>query len=94
MELISLEEFISSGRIYVVLLAVVVVSFMFRVYFNVKNGAYYYNQYPMAKAMDEMAKTGELKDKDIVDAIRNIDDSASKEERSAQFKTNIHSQRE
>ena len=92
MELMSLEELISSGRVFVLLGVIVIVAFAIRWFINEANGTNYYNKYPVAKAMDEMAASGELKDKDIMDAMSNIDYVASKKGQSEQFKTNIRSQ--
>jgi len=86
MEVITLEEFVTSGRVYVLLGAILVVGFVIRWYINAASGANYYERYPTAKAMDELAASGELKDKDIMSALRNIDCTTPKNEQTNQFK--------
>ncbi|MEY8198540.1 MAG: hypothetical protein RPS47_04810 [Colwellia sp.] len=60
--------------------------------YNESTGKNYYRKYPIAKAMDDMAKNGELRGKDIQKAINSIDLRSSKSGQVEQFILNIQKQ--
>jgi hypothetical protein len=92
METISLDEFIHSGRALYLLLLLVIFFFAGRWYYNQASGRNYYKNYPVAKVIDDLAVSGELKGKDITKAISDIDLDASPQFQAGQFIQNIKKQ--
>lgn len=55
-------------------------------------GKNYYKKYPIAKALDVLSESGELKGKDITLAIMEVDPSANSQSQLRQFTQNIRKQ--
>jgi uncharacterized ion transporter superfamily protein YfcC len=95
-ELLTLEELISSPQALYLLFILVVMVFVIRWFINEANGNNYYRKYPVAKSMDNMAKNGELKSltsDDINSAIMSIDHTSAKEEQALQFEEYLRSKK-
>lgn len=60
--------------------------------YNEVTGKNYYKKYPIGKAMDDLAKSGELKGKDVTKAIMEVDHSANRQFQAGQFTQNIRNQ--
>lgn len=92
MEIISLETFIFSWRLPALIL-IAIIGFRFWGWLErERKGENIDKKYPLAQAMDELARSGELEDKDVNAAILSIDPSTPKDIQVLQFKQNIQSQ--
>ena len=93
MEVVTFNEFVSGWRILYLLVVVLTIVAIGRWFYNnVATGKCYYKRYPIAKAIDDLAKSGELKGKNIDSALSTINRNASREFQSGQFTQNIRKQ--
>ena len=92
MELEEVYEFIISWKaLTIVLIMAIVFATAYWIY-NELSGRNYYKKFPIAKAIDDLAVSGELKGKDISKAITDIDLDASSQFQAGQFTQNIKKQ--
>ena len=92
MEIVTFSEFLNSWRVLYLIGVIIFLAVVIRWLINEANGSNYYKRYPIAKAMDEMTVSGELKDKtpdDIMNAMTSINLNTDKETQVRQFKESI-----
>ena len=89
MELDSIFEFVISWKFLILTLMVVATAYWL---YNNISGRCYYKKYPIAKVIDDLAASGELKEKDISKAISDTDLDESRQFQAGQFKQNIKNQ--
>lgn len=92
MELEAIYEFIVNWKaLTIVLIMATVLATAYWIYSEL-SGRNYYKKYPIAKAIDDLAVSGELKGKDISKAITDINLDASPQFQAGQFTQNIKKQ--
>jgi hypothetical protein len=88
----AVYEFIVSWKALTIFLIMAMVFATSYWIYSELSGRNYYKKYPIAKAIDDLAVSGELKGKDISKAITDIDLDASPQFQAGQFTQNIKKQ--
>jgi hypothetical protein len=92
MELEALYQFIISWKALTIALIMTVLFATAYWLYSELSGRNYYKKYPIAKAIDDLAVSGELKGKDITKAISDIDLDATPQFQAGQFTQKIKKQ--